>query len=141
VLCAAPVSGGALNQQGSNFPLRGGKGGFFEGGLRVPAALSGGWLPHLLRGQTSSDLMSLADWYTTLSHAAGVDAADDRSDRVASVDGRSMWATWLGGSRAAAGAAEETIVLVDATVAYLQTTSTARRPTILKLSTTDLLLW
>ena len=55
-------NGGALNQQGSNKPLRGGKKGVFEGGVRVPALVAGGWLPPQLRGHVDQNLAHLADW-------------------------------------------------------------------------------
>jgi hypothetical protein len=62
LLIFASDNGGAINQQGSNKPLRGGKKGPFEGGVRVPAAVAGGWLPAQLRGTSSSTLTHLADW-------------------------------------------------------------------------------
>eukprot|EP00316_Scyphosphaera_apsteinii_P015424 CAMPEP_0119334342 /NCGR_PEP_ID=MMETSP1333-20130426/87084_1 /TAXON_ID=418940 /ORGANISM="Scyphosphaera apsteinii, Strain RCC1455" /LENGTH=65 /DNA_ID=CAMNT_0007344611 /DNA_START=129 /DNA_END=326 /DNA_ORIENTATION=+ len=43
-------NGGAISQQGSNLPLRGGKMGDFDGGIRAATALGGGWLPAGLRG-------------------------------------------------------------------------------------------
>ena len=57
-------NGGWLRDMGgtSNYPLRGGKKGSFEGGIRVPAALGGGWLPSPLRGSASGAVVHLADW-------------------------------------------------------------------------------
>ena len=71
--------------------------GNFEGGIRVPAAIGGGWAAVApLRGRRSSDLAHISDWYATLCHAAGVSATDGRSSLVASVDSRSLWRAWLG---------------------------------------------
>ena len=55
-------NGGAVGKQGSNLPLRGGKKGLFEGGVRVPAVVAGGWLPPELRGLVNEGLAHLADW-------------------------------------------------------------------------------
>ena len=140
LLVVTSDNGGALNQQGSNKPLRGGKGGSFEGGVRVPAALAGGWLPPQLRGHSSARLMHLADWYATLSHAAGIDAVDGRSTRVARVDGLSMWSAWL---HPEVRAMEDRVVIIDETLAYLEVTpanSAASAMSILKLSIADLML-
>ena len=113
-------NGGGYEQQGSNRPLRGSKGGTLEGGIRTAAAVGGGWLPPRLRGQTSSHLMSVADWYPTLCDAAGVGADDERSRDVAPVDGSSMLPWWLEGGRGrpldGPSAADRTI-LVDSTIA------------------------
>ena len=58
--------------QASNAPLRGGKNGMWEGGVRTVAAMGGGHLPAALRGRASNALMHTADWYATLSHVAGL---------------------------------------------------------------------
>ena len=68
-------SGGGAN----NFPLRGGKIGIMEGGIRLNAFASGGFLPAALRGTTYEGLMHLEDVYATLCALAGVDAADKRA--------------------------------------------------------------
>lgn len=105
-------NGGALNQQGSNKPLRGGKKGTFEGGIRVGAAIGGGWLPASLHGRSSPHLSHLADWWPTLCHAAGIDRHDGRAGaQVAAVDGRSLWPDWL------LERAEPRTVVIDKTVA------------------------
>ena len=68
-------SGGGAN----NFPLRGGKIGIMEGGIRLNAFAAGGFLPAALRGTTYEGLMHLEDVYATLCALAGVDAADKRA--------------------------------------------------------------
>jgi hypothetical protein len=46
----------------NNFPLRGKKAEPWEGGTRVMAFLTGGFLPASLRGQSSAAFVSIADW-------------------------------------------------------------------------------
>lgn len=125
-------NGGAINQQGSNKPLRGGKKGYFEGGVRVPGAVSGGYLPLQLRGTSSAALTHVADWWSTLTHAAGIDSGDHRSagQSVATVDGQSMWSTWL----LAASQPPLRTIIVDGSVA-LRSDGAGR---VFKLSTSDM---
>ena len=75
--------------------LHTGKLGGFEGGIRVPAVVAGGWLPSVLRGASYSGLVHMADWYPTIAAAAGLPIRDHRSSLVAAVDGASMWYRWL----------------------------------------------
>ncbi|CAK0903303.1 unnamed protein product [Prorocentrum cordatum] len=56
----------------SNWPLRGGKTTLFEGGVRVPAFLSGGALPTAARGRTSEQLLHATDILPTLAGFAGI---------------------------------------------------------------------
>lgn len=65
----------------SNFPLRGDKGGLWEGGVRVPAFISGRGVP---RGRVSNGLMHITDWYPTIVALAqgnvnGLDGVDQTS--------------------------------------------------------------
>jgi len=71
-------NGGPIYVPGSanNYPLRGGKFSDFEGGVRVNAFLSGGFIPHDKRGTVHSGVISIADWYGTLCELAGVNAFD-----------------------------------------------------------------
>lgn len=48
----------------------------FEGGVRVVAFVSGGWLPRKMWGAKIGGLMHIADWYATLASLAGVDPTD-----------------------------------------------------------------
>lgn len=50
----------------SNFPLRGGKMSNWDGGIRVPAFVSGGFVPASLRGSKSSILSAVWDWCVLL---------------------------------------------------------------------------
>jgi hypothetical protein len=61
----------------SNFPLRGGKYTFFEGGVRVNAFVTGGLLPAAMRGTNISAPIHICDWYATFCGLAGVPATDD----------------------------------------------------------------
>jgi leishmanolysin-like peptidase len=56
-----------------NKPLRGHKGQLYEGGIRVPAFVSGGYLPTSARGLELGGMMSLTDWFATLAHVTGME--------------------------------------------------------------------
>eukprot|EP00729_Bicosta_minor_P002649 gene2649-14137_t len=60
----------------SNHPLRGGKESFWEGGVRVPAFISGGFVPAAQRGTAREQLIAAADWYSTFAALARVDPTD-----------------------------------------------------------------
>merc|ERR1719454_1494604 len=68
-------NGGPIYEPGAanNHPLRGGKLSDWEGGVRTNAFLSGGYVPPERRGSRFSGVISIADWYSTLSEIAGVD--------------------------------------------------------------------
>ena len=82
-------SGGGAN----NFPLKGGKLGNWQGGVRVNAFVSGGFLPQSVRGTTLDGYIALCDWYTTFCYLAGVDSTDTRAAAadLPPVDGLNMW--------------------------------------------------
>lgn len=64
----SPVCGWGAG--GSNHPLRGGKGSYWEGGIRTPAIVNGGWLPKRARGRHLNGLVHICDIYATLCAAA-----------------------------------------------------------------------
>lgn len=82
---------------GNNWPLRSGKYHPFEGGVRVAAMWSGGYLPPAARGTTSTALVSVADYYATFCELAGLTAAACAADALAAagglppIDSRSAW--------------------------------------------------
>ncbi|KAG8186130.1 hypothetical protein JTE90_022719 [Oedothorax gibbosus] len=72
-------------QTSSNYPLRGWKFGWWEGGIRAPALL---WSPllGLREPKVSMQLMHMSDWLPTLYSAAGGNVAD-----LGDIDGHNMW--------------------------------------------------
>ena len=125
-------------------PLRGGKGGNFDGGIRIVAALGGGWLPSNLRGTTSHALTHLADLYATMIDAAGItedDSSGASSALMPAIDGRSMWPQWLSNQT------DERSIVIDASrdvhdgsIGTVVLTQTAGGGQLFKLSTSNLLL-
>jgi arylsulfatase A-like enzyme len=67
--------GGIQSAGGTAFPLRGAKFNVWEGGTRVPAILSGGWMPSSCAGKESHVVMHVSDWFATLGEIANVSAA------------------------------------------------------------------
>ena len=88
-------NGGPLYTGGgaNNFPLRGGKGSDWQGGVRVNAFVSGGYLPQERRGQKTDGYMHVADWYGTFCAIAGVDPFDVKACKanLPPVDSINMW--------------------------------------------------
>jgi len=71
---------GLNNTSGANnYPLRGGKIGVMEGGVRVNAFVSGGFLPPALAGTKNEAFVHICDWYSTFAALAGVDPTDERA--------------------------------------------------------------
>eukprot|EP00611_Tribonema_gayanum_P011642 TRINITY_DN21956_c0_g1_i1.p1 TRINITY_DN21956_c0_g1~~TRINITY_DN21956_c0_g1_i1.p1 ORF type:complete len:109 (+),score=31.51 TRINITY_DN21956_c0_g1_i1:267-593(+) len=77
----------------SNYPLRGGKYGNFEGGVRVNAVVSGGYLPKAQRGAVATGLIGIEDWYSTFCALAGQDPFDKKASAAGlpRVDSVNMW--------------------------------------------------
>jgi len=63
----------------NNYPLKGGKMSNWEGGIRVNAFASGGFLPEAVRGTKQEGLMAGWDWYATYAALAGVDPTDKKA--------------------------------------------------------------
>ena len=82
-------NGGAACQS-SNYPLKGSKGTFFEGGVRSIAFANGGLLPKEVRGTSTEGFIHIADWYPTFCKMAGVDS-DDSGPGKFPVDGLDVW--------------------------------------------------
>ena len=79
----------------SNWPLRGHKGTDLQGGVRVPAFVSGGVIPTELKATQQDGYIHICDWYATFAEAAMVPIADERGARMnlPEVDAISMWDT------------------------------------------------
>ena len=88
-------NGGPIYATGgaNNFPLRGGKMTDWQGGIRVNAFVSGGFLPEKMRGQKTEGYIHLADWYGTFCGLAGVNKMDERAAaaKLPAVDSLDMW--------------------------------------------------
>ena len=79
---------GAAYGYGDNSPLRGAKFTLWEGGVRVPAFITGGYLPKEKRGTVfDQHAMHVTDWYSTL--LTGVAGLDVQSQNE--LDGVNMW--------------------------------------------------
>jgi arylsulfatase I/J len=83
---------------GNNYPLRGGKFGNHEGGIRVNAFVAGGYVPLQKRGTVENGLIAMEDWYTTFCSIAGCSIVDESANSVGlpKVDGVNMLPLLLG---------------------------------------------
>eukprot|EP01083_Nonionella_stella_P026630 73347_1 len=77
----------------NNYPLRGAKGTPWEGGIRVNAFVSGGYLPFSRRGERENGMVHIADWYSTFAYLIGFDPTDDRAAKAGlpPIDSLNMW--------------------------------------------------
>eukprot|EP00035_Acanthoeca_spectabilis_P006453 m.124769 g.124769 ORF g.124769 m.124769 type:complete len:257 (-) comp13512_c0_seq2:69-839(-) len=115
LMVVASDNGGSLTETfASNFPLRGGKYSWFEGGIRTTSWVTGGVLPPSMRGRnlSSAHVIAICDWHSTFLALAGVhDSASEsffRTDRQASdresalplpeMDGINQWPAISGAS-------------------------------------------
>lgn len=80
---------GGPSDHASNHPLRGAKFGFWEGGLRGVAFVSGGGLPSSVHGSKFEGLAHVSDWYATIAGYAGVELPRDTG--TAPLDSISLW--------------------------------------------------
>eukprot|EP00040_Diaphanoeca_grandis_P004497 m.29078 g.29078 ORF g.29078 m.29078 type:complete len:692 (+) comp16037_c0_seq1:36-2111(+) len=69
-------NGGNLGGSGCNYPLRGGKYTFWQGGVRGNSFVSGGLVPAARRGTRWSGMAHAADWYTTIAAMASADTTN-----------------------------------------------------------------
>lgn len=92
LLVVSSDNGGYLSGA-NNYPLKGTKGSDWQGGVRVNAFVSGGFLPAAMRGKKTEGYIHLADWYATLSGLAGVDPTDQlaASAGLPGIDSLDMW--------------------------------------------------
>ena len=73
-------NGGKLEIGGLNTPLRGEKNTFWEGGIRVPAAVC--WPGTIAPGQVSTQVFQHLDWAPSLIRLLGLDAEGYRCDGI-----------------------------------------------------------
>ena len=85
-----PISTG---KGANNYPLKGGKATDWQGGVRVNAFVSGGYLPENMRGQKTEGYIHIADWYATFCSLAGVDPADEKASaaNLPPIDSLNVW--------------------------------------------------
>ena len=79
---------------GNNYPLRGGKAGNWEGGVRVNGFVAGGFVPEKMRGTKLEGLTTAWDWYATvLEGIAGLDPADKEAEAAGlpPIDSVNLW--------------------------------------------------
>ena len=79
-------NGGAYAHGADNSPLRGSKGNYREGGIRVVSFVTSPLIPPAARGTIYRGLMGAADWLPTL-----VDGVAGGSTKYLAVDGINMW--------------------------------------------------
>ena len=89
IMIVSADNGGA-ECMGSNHPLKGAKGTFYEGGVRALAFAAGGLVPKEMKGKSTQGFIHIADWYTTFCKLAGVDSSDSGPGRFP-VDGVDVW--------------------------------------------------
>ena len=89
-LLVVSADNGGAPCEGSNYPLKGSKMTFYEGGVRSLAFVSGGLLPSDRREKTTEGFIHIADWYTTFCQLAGVDPDDSGTGKFP-VDGMNVW--------------------------------------------------
>ncbi|XP_063419817.1 arylsulfatase J-like [Mytilus trossulus] len=77
-------NGGQISRGGNNYPLRGNKGGNFEGGIRGVGFVCGGQVRN--KGTVSRELMHVTDWFPTL-----VNQAQGNFEGVKPLDGFDVW--------------------------------------------------
>ena len=80
---------------GSNAPLRGEKHTLFEGGVRTPAIISGGWLSRRQRGTQLHGICHMVDWYATFCAVSG-GSCPEMAEGPSDADGIDLSA-WLQG--------------------------------------------
>ena len=66
----------------NNYPPKGGKFSNWQGGIRVNAFVSGGYLPEKMSGQKTDDYIHLAHWYTTFCYLAGVNPTNEEAAKA-----------------------------------------------------------
>ncbi|XP_050413813.2 arylsulfatase J isoform X1 [Patella vulgata] len=92
ILVFTTDNGGSVKNHGSNWPLRGGKGTLFEGGVRGAAFVHGNRLAK--KGYVNHELMHVSDWYLTF-----VNLANGNLEGTKPLDGFNLWNTISHGAK------------------------------------------
>ena len=92
---ASSDNGGPISSSkgANNYPLKGGKASDWQGGVRVNAFVSGGYLPENMRGKKTEGYIHIADWYATFCSLAGVDPTDEKAAKakLPPIDSLNVW--------------------------------------------------
>ena len=91
-------NGGTQKYGASNFPLRGSKGGLYEGGIRSRGFLWGGAVPSGVRGKTWPGLMHVTDIFPTVLSGSGAFPRASTCDANKPLDGIDMWTAIIAGA-------------------------------------------
>jgi leishmanolysin-like peptidase len=101
VIVISTDNGGTFEHRGSvhgssNYPLRGYKYSYFEGGVRGFAMVVSPLLPQAKQGTSSRTLLAIYDWYPTFCRLAGITdeycvSEHDQLAEVAPLDGVNAW--------------------------------------------------
>ena len=93
LLVTSSDNGGPVGRGANNYPLKGGKGSDWQGGIRVNAFVSGGYLPQIMHGKKTDGYIHLADWYGTFCGLADVNPTDRKAAaaNLPPVDSMDMW--------------------------------------------------
>lgn len=100
----------------NNWPLKGGKVSIFEGGVRVSAFVSGGFIPEKRRGTQLQQSVHISDWFATFCGLAGVDPSDFPPG-LPGVDSVDLWPVLSGASTKSPH--EDIVLALDAPVGVL----------------------
>ena len=96
VLVFVSDNGGPLDHS-NNYPLRGGKGSLWEGGVRVEAWVYSPLIPSDRHGTVWPGLAHSSDWYVTLVEGvAGAPAGTTAHTGPRAPDGRNLWPALMG---------------------------------------------
>eukprot|EP00118_Oscarella_pearsei_P000690 m.5568 g.5568 ORF g.5568 m.5568 type:complete len:527 (+) comp13516_c0_seq1:166-1746(+) len=82
-----------LGAGANNYPLKGAKASFWQGGIRVNAFLNGGALPDRVKSTILGEYIHVCDWYATFCHLAGEDWFDEQAEEAGlpPVDSLNVW--------------------------------------------------
>ena len=90
ILVFTSDNGARFSSQGSNFPLRGGKGSFLEGGVRGVAFINSPLLQKT--GYINTNIYHVTDWYATFQKLAN-DNPDENDKMQLPIDGVNIWSS------------------------------------------------